>query len=77
MKLIEKQLDNHTIKNNDYDTKSKRIGGTEMKVEIRLNELENDWWFELGVCFQKTEFHPTTRYVFTIGIMFFNIYIRF
>jgi hypothetical protein len=57
-------------------TKNK-IGGTKMKLEITLNEIENSWWFDLGISFQKTEFHHNKDYVFTLSIVFFSIYLRF
>ena len=48
-----------------------------MKLEITLNEIENSWWFDLGISFQKTEFHHNKDYVFTLSIVFFSIYLRF
>ena len=49
-----------------------------MNIEVSLNTLgDNDWWFDLGISIDKTEYHPTHRYVLTLGLAFFSIYFRF
>jgi hypothetical protein len=47
-----------------------------MKVEFSRNKLDNDWWFTIGISYQKTEFHDTYQKVFTIDLGFWTIYIR-
>lgn len=47
-----------------------------MKLEICINELEGSWWFDIGLSGQTTEYTPT-KYVVTIALLFFSIYIRF
>jgi len=46
-----------------------------MKIEINFNKLCGDWWFDIGLSFQKM--HVEHKYVFTIALMFFSIYFRF
>ena len=48
-----------------------------MKMEVTLNTLDNkNWWFDLGISYQTTEFHPEKNHVFTIALVFFSIYVR-
>jgi hypothetical protein len=47
-----------------------------MKIEFLLNRLEGDWWFDLGISCQKTDFHPNKKMVFTIALGFATVYIR-
>jgi len=47
-----------------------------MSIECMLHKLEGDWWFDLGISYQKTYYHHTHRRVVTIAIAFFSIYIR-
>jgi len=47
-----------------------------MKIEVELNELEGSWWFDLGISYQKTEFHHKYKRVFTIGLGLAAVYIR-
>ena len=52
-----------------------------MRIECMLNNLDEDWmngdwWFDLGISYQKTEYHHQYRKVFTIALVFFSIYIR-
>jgi len=35
-----------------------------------------DWWFDLGISYNKTYYHHTYRRVVTIAVAFFSIYIR-
>lgn len=49
-----------------------------MSIEISLNTIDNNFfWYELGISFQKVEYHPTHRYVLTLALVFFSIYFRF
>lgn len=47
-----------------------------MKIEFELNRLEGDWWFNLGIGCQKTEFHHEYNWVFDIAFGFCTLYIR-
>jgi len=49
----------------------------EKMLSISLNELCGEWWFNLGVSYDKTKYTPPYKRVITIGIIFFSIYIRF
>lgn len=60
------------------------INMTELKVlknrvgfEVSKNEIENEWWFDLGISFQKTNFHHEFKSVLTISIILISIYVRF
>lgn len=48
-----------------------------MKIELVKHQILNNdpWWFELGVSFQTTEWHKK-KYLITIGLCFWSIYIR-
>jgi len=48
-----------------------------MKIDIHLNQLHNSWWIGLGTSFQKTQLHPTHKYILTLEVIFFSIYFRF
>jgi hypothetical protein len=49
-----------------------------MKFELELNTLDHkEWWFNLGICFQKTTHHPSHKWVIVLGLGVFSIYIRF
>lgn len=45
-------------------------------MEIKWNELENEWWFDLGISYQRTPYHPKHKKVITISLIIFSIYIR-
>jgi len=47
-----------------------------MKLEIIWNCLEGDWWFDLGISCQKTNYHHNKKMVFTIALGIMSIYIR-
>ena len=47
-----------------------------MNIECMLNCLESDWWFDLGVSYQKTPYHHTHKKVMTLSLVFFSVYIR-
>ena len=48
-----------------------------MNIELTLNTLDNkEWWFDLGISCQKTDYHPQKKYVFTISLVFFSVYVR-
>ena len=32
-------------------------------MEIKWNELENEWWFDLGISYQITPYHPKHKKV--------------
>jgi len=47
-----------------------------MKIEFQRNTLDNQkWWFELGISVQQINFNKQ-KWLVTIGLTFFNIYIR-
>lgn len=47
-----------------------------MIIEFNLNRLEGDWWFELGISIEKTEYHPSKKMVLTIALAFASVYVR-
>jgi hypothetical protein len=48
-----------------------------MNIELTLNTLDNkEWWFDLGISCQKTNYHHQKKYVFTISLVFFSVYVR-
>jgi hypothetical protein len=47
-----------------------------MKLEIAWNCLEGDWWFDLGINCQRTEYHPNKKMVFAIALGIATIYLR-
>ena len=48
-----------------------------MKIEFTLNTFhDGDWWIDLGISYQKTDFHPTHRRLFTVGLLITTLYIR-
>ena len=47
-----------------------------MSIEYGLNCLEGDWWFDLGISYQKTPYHHEHRKVITVSLVFFSVYIR-
>lgn len=47
-----------------------------MNIEVNWNCLENQWWFELGLGYSKTEYHSKYNKVITIALILFTIYIR-
>jgi hypothetical protein len=49
-----------------------------MKLEFTKHRIiKNDpWWFELGVSWQMTEWQKN-KYLITIGLGFWSIYIRY
>ena len=48
-----------------------------MKLEVSTNTLDGkDWWFDLGVSCQKTNFHPDKTWLFSIALGFFTVYFR-
>lgn len=47
-----------------------------MKIEIYKNKLDGDWWFDLGISCQKTDYNPRYKMVFIIALAFFSISIR-
>ncbi len=47
-----------------------------MKIEVSLNTLDDkEWWFNLGLSYDKVHYHEM-KHVFTIGVIFFSIYVR-
>jgi|688.fasta_scaffold1888979_3 hypothetical protein len=46
-----------------------------MEVDVLLNEIEGDWWFDLGISYEKISFRY--KKVISIAFVFFTIYIRF
>ena len=48
-----------------------------MEFEIAFNSLDNEWWFDLGISIQKTNFHHKYNYVCTISLGFISLYFRF
>jgi hypothetical protein len=47
-----------------------------MTIEITWNTLGDDWWFELGIGCQRTEYHYNKKMVFVIALGIATIYIR-
>jgi len=58
-----------------------------MKLECTLNHLQcellppiEEWWFDIGFTYQTTPYYcvdkSPCKYVVTIGLLFFSIYIR-
>jgi hypothetical protein len=47
-----------------------------MSIEGMIHKIEGDWWFDLGISYNKTYYHHTYRRVVTIAVAFFSIYIR-
>ena len=47
-----------------------------MKVEVLLNELDGQWWFELGISYEPNNLFEYQK-VISISFVFFTIYIRF
>lgn len=47
-----------------------------MSIEISLNNLESDWWFDLGISYQKIDFNHVYIRVFSVSVIFFSIYMR-
>lgn len=46
-----------------------------MKIEIWWNKLD-DWFFDLGISYQRTLYHPTHRHVFCIALGIVSINFR-
>jgi hypothetical protein len=46
-----------------------------MQIEFELNRCTY-WWFDLGISFQKTEFHPSKKWVFTLALGLVTLYVR-
>ena len=47
-----------------------------MSIEYELNYLEGDWWFDLGISYQKTPYHHEHKKVITVSLVFFSVYVR-
>jgi hypothetical protein len=47
-----------------------------MKIEIEWNKLDKDWWFDLGIGYSKTEYHPRYKRVFTVALGIATVYFR-
>ncbi len=49
-----------------------------MKIECNWNRIEYDdeWWFDIGVCYQKTQYHYKYIRVLTLSFIIFSLYIR-
>jgi hypothetical protein len=48
-----------------------------MSIEILWNKYtEGDWWFELGIGYSKTEYHPRYKRVFTVALGIASVYFR-
>ena len=55
----------------------------DMKIECMWHTLSDadqwynfkEWWFELGISYQRTEY-LTTKHVFAISLAVFSIYVR-
>lgn len=47
-----------------------------MKFEFGLNKCEGDWWFDLGISYQHTQYYPGMKRVFAIALGLATIYIR-
>jgi hypothetical protein len=47
-----------------------------IKVETSVNRLDDDWWFELGITWQRTPYHREFGRLFSLGLGLFTIYFR-
>jgi hypothetical protein len=47
-----------------------------MKTEFVWNNFDGEWWFDIGISYQKTPFHPEKRRVLTFAIGIATIYFR-
>lgn len=50
-----------------------------MKIELvkhKILDKDPSWWFELGVSWQHAEWQHKKKYLITIGLAFWSIYIR-
>jgi hypothetical protein len=47
-----------------------------MKVEALLNEVDGDWWFELGISYDPNNIFEYKK-VISISFVLFTMYIRF
>lgn len=46
-----------------------------MEITAHFNELNGDYWFDLGISCHATIYNKY-KYVFTLGFGFFTVYIR-
>ena len=47
-----------------------------MKIQVLLHTLDNkEWWFDIGISYQKAIYNRK-KYLITIGIVFFSVYVR-
>jgi hypothetical protein len=48
-----------------------------MKTEFSWNTLDDvEWWFDIGISYQKTHYHPEKRRVLAFAIGIATIYFR-
>lgn len=48
-----------------------------MNVEFTLNRLGGgQWWFDLGISYQRTQYHTKRERLFAIGFGIATLYIR-
>lgn len=45
-------------------------------IECILNNIDNEWWFGIGISYNQTELHPKKKHVITFELIFFSIYLR-
>jgi hypothetical protein len=46
-------------------------------LEFERNTIDDgDWWFSIGIAYQKTPFHPTHRKVVEWSLGFYSVYLR-
>lgn len=46
-------------------------------LEFEPNTFDkHDWWFDLGISASNTPYHPDHRYVFTVSLIFYTVYVR-
>ena len=48
-----------------------------MKIDVYINLMDDSFWIDFGISFQKTELSPTHKYLLSIGFVFFTINFRF
>jgi hypothetical protein len=47
-----------------------------MTLEFAVNRIDKEYWFDLGISYQRTEYHHNYGQVITIALGLASIYIR-
>jgi hypothetical protein len=48
-----------------------------MEIKTEWNKLDKDWWFDLGICYERTYYNGDYNRVILIALGIATIYIRF